>query len=530
MRHESNKRHFALAAIALGMLASSLFAAGSACSEEIIKLPNKMSEFNGWQGVTINKISSKYCKLNFPKDFGLQNSSQIMILRAIVYNSGYIKNDVDCVLQINYDALNQILYLATERQDAKAASMLLDWKSGASLNLDGEAQAEYAGNYELPVLEKFNNLPLIINKALEEDIADSVCHWAVPRNKLDRIRKLIEHLQQKKMKRLTYLVSKRCKFNVWGSWYYHYDVTSSKPIENVKRSSYETDNLRDGDVNSAWCSRLHNSKTIWFNINYFEPTKLSGIGFVNGYARNSTVYKNNARPKSILVYVDEKLLTKIVLADISEPQWINFIKSMYGMNYRFHIEEIYDGAKYLDLCITEVFDKRDIVSGYNRLTKLDEEFANRALTVLEIKKHLRPLYRDLYNPGRNETDSFWEAISLRASKLDERGLRLILDLIVDYYSVNKSKLLFDDRFIDGLRNMIMPFFVNSQDVVIHVLNDEKQSGRENISHMYRRYLTLFGYNEQDQNRLRMHVENFTLKHEQPIKWSPFRNIENQGNL
>jgi hypothetical protein len=142
-----------------------------------IRFPNKKSELDGWQGISMKKIAPKGCELIFPNNFGHKNKKQLLILRELVNRSVNLEHDLDCALPIEYNALDQIKNLAINKQDKNAALMLLDWSTHGGFNLDGELAEEYVGEYEIPVLLKFKKLHSIVNDKNEQIIADDICNW-----------------------------------------------------------------------------------------------------------------------------------------------------------------------------------------------------------------------------------------------------------------------------------------------------------------------------------------------------------------
>lgn len=175
-------------------------------------IPKKKSELNNWHRLKIIRVNFNLCELIFPEEFGNRNKVQLMVLRELV-NSNFI-HDVDCVLQVNYATLNQILNLATKKQDLEAATMLLDPERYGGFNLDGELAEEYAGQYQLPVLEK-NILvrSLLKNKGFSEKLADSFCSWLeVLAENEDKIRviKLIQDLKKENYNYFTDNLISKC--------------------------------------------------------------------------------------------------------------------------------------------------------------------------------------------------------------------------------------------------------------------------------------------------------------------------------
>lgn len=176
------------------------------------QLPKKKSELNGWQGLKIYKEGAELCKLVFPENYGMANKEQLMVLREMA--NATLDHDIDCVLQVNYAALDQIKLLAVDKQDADAAAMLINPKSYGGFELDGELAEEYAGEYQLPVLEKSRNLTTFLeNKQVAEQLSDSLCSWVETLGEKEgrnRVKNLVQRLKKEKFLLFANMLSSKC--------------------------------------------------------------------------------------------------------------------------------------------------------------------------------------------------------------------------------------------------------------------------------------------------------------------------------
>ncbi len=176
-----------------------------------VHIPKKKSALDGWQGVKVRKCGAKCCELVFPENFGLKNKNQLMALRELV--NADLDQDVDCMMLVNKDTLNQIKFLATEKQDSDAAKMLLSPQSYGGFNLDGELAEEFVGEYQLSVLEKFKNLHSILDKNVEEDLSVSICSWVEVLGEeagQKRVKKLLRDLKSKDFSAFAGMISEKC--------------------------------------------------------------------------------------------------------------------------------------------------------------------------------------------------------------------------------------------------------------------------------------------------------------------------------
>lgn len=315
-------------------------------------------------------------------------------------------------------------------------------------------------------------------------------------------------------------IAKKCKIQIWGAQSkIPFEITASTPIEQTNVISYGATNLIDRDINTAWCTNRGKGAPLWINIKYPQPKHLTGLGFVNGYTKNAATYKNNARPSDIVVYVDDRIIAKVKLKDTSEPQWIEF-QPVTGINYKFVVENIYEGLKYDDVCVAEMFDDKRVIDGYNLIKTTDKKFAKQALTSVQIKRNMKPLYDSLFSPEHKDETSFWDTVSIRVSSLDERGLRLLLDL--SSYADEMYKGDINAQLYEGLLYMILPYIEQNQDAIISVIKDEGQVKRENLGYAYNAYGELYGYNSDKLKALSTYADNFMKRFEEPKVWHPVR--------
>lgn len=176
------------------------------------QMPKKKSELSGWQGLKIMKEGPDLCTVVFPESYGMANKDQLTTLRDLA--NANLSHDLDCELQVNYAALNQIRFLAVERQDFEAATMLLNPKSYGGFELDGELAEEYAGEYQLPVLERNGKLQALLeNKEIAEQLSDSLCSWVEvlgEKEGRNRVKKLVQRLKKENLLQFTNLLSSKC--------------------------------------------------------------------------------------------------------------------------------------------------------------------------------------------------------------------------------------------------------------------------------------------------------------------------------
>lgn len=152
-----------------------------------------------------------------------------------------------------------------------------------------------------------------------------------------------------------------------GYEWYEYDrdlitVTASSSLPKQGRYTYQPSCLIDGRVDLPWCEGVKGNgvgQTITFKFS--DMSRLSLIRIVNGFAYNKGTYANNARAKKIQLALNDKPIAVLELQDIIGYQYFSLTEVDLPINwddksfsYTFTILDVYPGAKYQDLLISEV--------------------------------------------------------------------------------------------------------------------------------------------------------------------------------
>ena len=164
-----------------------------AASDPDRRWPTKWSELDGWNGLRVEKQvdfknQRKLCYLRFPADYGTVNDEQFTRLLRLAREGYKIDVDLDCYTSINYEVLGHIRFLAIQKQFRKAVLAILGPHRNEELRLDGEIAEEFAGDYILPTLERYERLSSILSPEIEDSLAHEICGWAIPREEMKRVR------------------------------------------------------------------------------------------------------------------------------------------------------------------------------------------------------------------------------------------------------------------------------------------------------------------------------------------------------
>lgn len=268
-------------------------------------------------------------------------------------------------------------------------------------------------------------------------------------------------------------------------------VRSSESLPPAGEIRYGAANLTDRNIRTAWCVKGDSGSTAWFSLHFRQPTPLSVLGWFGGYQKNKRVFQANARARTVAVYADGRLLGRFGLDDRMGLQRLD-LPGEQASAYEFVIEAVYPGTKYDDLCVTEVLLGRRTVDGFRLAESLARDAGNRALSEVEIKVKYREIFsfwRTFFDdsgvPVGPEYDRpFWNAVALRTSARDEGSLRFILNL--HHYAADGPVIPVE--LLEGLRDLVIPYFEANASVVADLWEDRNQAGRYVIESAFFMYI------------------------------------------
>lgn len=164
------------------------------------------------------------------------------------------------------------------------------------------------------------------------------------------------------------------------SWYCgagNYSVSTSSDLPLSEKWNYKSINLSDFSYETAWVEGVKNNgigETIEFSFTPTHP-RITEVIITNGYVRTYTAWKNNSRVKTLKMYANNKPIAILKLKDVYADQYFkldtiighsdreNYEKLKEKENWivKFEILEVYQGDKYDDTAITEIyFDGIDV--------------------------------------------------------------------------------------------------------------------------------------------------------------------------
>lgn len=144
-----------------------------------VAYPTKLIDIHGWHGIQVTNLKVNTwveCHFSFPSDFGSTQEEKSLLVYILTQRATL--NDENCQSSVMsvYQALDQLLRIATNKQDGIAAGILLFQNFlGVMISLDGEIAEGYMESYVVPVLEKFDELNGLLDQSREIILADNIC-------------------------------------------------------------------------------------------------------------------------------------------------------------------------------------------------------------------------------------------------------------------------------------------------------------------------------------------------------------------
>ena len=155
-------------------------------------------------------------------------------------------------------------------------------------------------------------------------------------------------------------------------WYRNWrgaQIYASSTLLPFKGITYGAHNLHDANYRTAWVEGVPGygiGQTITYALHPMTPS-ISIINIVNGYVKSDKSWNDNARVKTIKVYVNYIPHAILHLSDVRNEQSFSIMpisnKRMNGgRNYQsgnititFEILDIYPGNKFQDTAISEIY-------------------------------------------------------------------------------------------------------------------------------------------------------------------------------
>lgn len=137
-------------------------------------------------------------------------------------------------------------------------------------------------------------------------------------------------------------------------------VTSSSTLASQGKFSYKPNLTLDGKLETAWLEGSKgNGIGEWIMYSSENNQTVSSVTIYNGYLKNNTTYLNNGRMKKIsLEFSDGSILTydiaKLSFNESKNGFTINFDNPIVTSSIKLTVLDVYNGAYYSDLAVSEI--------------------------------------------------------------------------------------------------------------------------------------------------------------------------------
>lgn len=147
------------------------------------------------------------------------------------------------------------------------------------------------------------------------------------------------------------------------------------------KKGYDASNLIDMNLETAWVSNPKNTTDTWIEVTLKKPQHITRVALLNGYYKNKDTYTQNNRIKKLKI---ESLIVAPYDESVPENKWLSDSITLEDVPYqqvlfenlfnneviyydyteitehqvlkiRITILEVYNGSKYDDTCISELF-------------------------------------------------------------------------------------------------------------------------------------------------------------------------------
>lgn len=147
-------------------------------------------------------------------------------------------------------------------------------------------------------------------------------------------------------------------------------LSASSELKSSNEVTYSSNNIHDLNYKTAWIEGVPGygiGEYVTYHIPPQNP-RITEIIIVNGYVKSEKTWKENSRVKKLKMYIDDKLFAILNLEDTRKEQhfkfeplgysdrenWDELIKKPWW-TIKFEILEVYQGDKYEDTAITEIY-------------------------------------------------------------------------------------------------------------------------------------------------------------------------------
>ncbi len=153
-------------------------------------------------------------------------------------------------------------------------------------------------------------------------------------------------------------------------------LSASSVLKPGKQTRYDVQNIHDLDYSTAWVEGVPGNGIGEYVCYHFPPQnpRINKLIIVNGYVKTDKTWRENSRVKSLKMYINDVPYALLQLEDVKNEQIFQVEPIGYSerkdydlliknpwYTIKFEIIEVYQGSKFKDTAITEIyFDGIDV--------------------------------------------------------------------------------------------------------------------------------------------------------------------------
>ncbi len=142
----------------------------------------------------------------------------------------------------------------------------------------------------------------------------------------------------------------------WFMTHTNYEVTASSTLPEADETSYKAENIKNLWARETWSEGAPGPGVgEWLELKPIAPKPLTSIEIQPGYLKTEELFKANARPKKVLIELNDEHQFPVEFPDIMEAKEIPILGYTKDVKkIRLTFQEVWPGAKFEDLCVSSV--------------------------------------------------------------------------------------------------------------------------------------------------------------------------------
>jgi hypothetical protein len=134
------------------------------------------------------------------------------------------------------------------------------------------------------------------------------------------------------------------------------DYCASSVLKSQKTNHYNPGMMFDGNRETAWVEgEKDNGINETLTLHFAGKRLLAGFEIINGYDKTESIWKANARVRSLEATTSDGQTLAVSLQDVRGASRVNFTPAIESDWLELRIKDVYPGAKYKDTAVSELY-------------------------------------------------------------------------------------------------------------------------------------------------------------------------------